>query len=252
VVQDLPGVGQNLQDHIEVSLINELKKPFSYDKYKKPHWQAAAGLQYALFRGGPVTSNVVEGGAFWRTSFAEDRPDAQYCFLPGAGAEEGVGSVPGGNGCTLNICQTRPKSVGFLQLRSADPLDFPYIQPNYLQERFDLECMADAVEFGHDIMAQSAIAPHILREFSPEKRLRTRADYIEFVRQDAHAALHPVGTCKMGGDPLAVVDTNLRVHGIKGLRVADNSIAPNLCSSNTNAVAIMIGEKAADHIRRNR
>jgi len=249
VIHDLPGVGQNLQDHIEVSLINELRRPLSYDKYKKPHWKIAAGLQYALFRQGPVTSNVVEGGAFWRTSLAGNRADAQYCFMAGAGVEDGVGSVPGGNGCTLNVCQTRPHSKGFLQLRSADPLDLPRISPNYLTDPLDVECMAQATEFGRHIMSQAALAGHIQREHLPAETLRTQDDYRRFVRQHAHAALHPVGTCKMGTDASAVVDSELRVHGIAGLRIADNSIAPSLCSSNTNALAIMIGEKAADHIR---
>ncbi|MVW85716.1 alanine-phosphoribitol ligase [Pseudomonas sp. PB101] len=250
VIHDLPGVGQNLQDHIEVSLINELRRPLSYDKYKKPHWKIAAGLQYALFRQGPVTSNVVEGGAFWRTSLAENRADAQYCFMAGAGVEDGVGSVPGGNGCTLNVCQTRPRSSGFLQLHSADPMDLPRIEPNYLADPFDLECMAQATEFGRHIMSQAALAGHIQREHMPAEPLHTPDDYRRFVRQHAHAALHPVGTCKMGTDAMAVVDNQLRVHGIDGLRIADNSIAPSLCSSNTNALAIMIGEKAADHIQR--
>lgn len=250
VIRDLPGVGQNLQDHIEVSLINELHRAFSYDKYKQVHWKVAAGLEYGLFRQGPATSNVVEAGAFWRTSLAENRADAQYCFMAGAGVEAGVDSVPGGNGCTLNVCQTRPRSVGFVQLRSADPLVSPFIQPNYLSEDYDVDCMAEATEFGRHIMAQQVIARHIRREYVPSEPLRTREDYRRFVRKEAHAALHPVGTCRMGTDELAVVDSQLRVHGVEGLRVADNSIAPNLCSSNTNAMAIMIGEKAADHIRR--
>ncbi|EJM42593.1 choline dehydrogenase-like flavoprotein [Pseudomonas sp. GM33] len=250
VIHDLPGVGQNLQDHIEVSLINELRRPLSYDKYKKPHWKIAAGLQYALFRQGPVTSNVVEGGAFWRTSLAENRADAQYCFMAGAGVEDGVGSVPGGNGCTLNVCQTRPRSSGFLQLHSADPMDLPRIEPNYLTDPLDVECMAQATEFGRHIMSQAALAGHIQREHVPAEPLRTGDDYRRFVRRHAHAALHPVGTCKMGTDAMAVVNNDLRVHGIDGLRIADNSIAPSLCSSNTNALAIMIGEKAADHIQR--
>jgi choline dehydrogenase len=251
VVHDLPGVGQNLQDHIEVSLINELRKPFSYDKYKKLHWQFAAGLQYLLFREGPVTSNVVEAGAFWQTAVASGRADAQYCFLAGAGVEEGVGTVPGGNGCTLNVCQTRPKSVGHVALRSSNPLDFPYIKPNYLQEQHDVECMAEAVEFGRFIMSQPVIAQYIRREYMPSTPLFTRADYVKYVHQEAHAALHPVGTCRIGTDDMAVVDPGLRVRGLKGLRVADASVMPNLCSSNTNAAAIMIGEKASYHMQGN-
>ena len=250
VAQDLPGVGQNLQDHVEVSLINALNGPHSYDKYKKLRWQALAGLQYVLFRDGPVSANVVEGGAFWRSSLAGGRPDSQYCFLPGAGVEEGVASVPGGDGCTLNICQTRPRSVGFVALRSDDPSAPPYIKPNYLQERHDVEVMADAVEFGREIMSQPVIAKYIKREYVPSTQLTTRNEYVEFVRKEAHAALHPVGTCKIGNDERAVLDSDLRVRGIMGLRVADASVMPNLCSSNTNAAAIMIGEKASDHIRR--
>jgi choline dehydrogenase len=250
VVQDLPGVGQNLQDHIEVSLISELSGPHSYDKYKKPYWKLAAGLQYLLFRNGPVSSNVVEGGAFWRSSMAEGRPDSQYFFFPGAGIEEGVPAVPGGNGCTLNVCQTRPKSVGYVALRSADPMALPFIKPNYLQERHDVECMADAVGFGREIMSQPVLGKYLKREYVPSAPLRTRQDHLDFVLKEAHAALHPVGTCRMGDDDLAVLDSDLRVRGVAGLRVADASVMPNLCSGNTNAAAIMIGEKAADHIRR--
>lgn len=245
---DLPGVGRNLQDHIEVSLINELHAPLSYDRYKKPHWKLYAGLQYLLFRNGPASSNIVEGGAFWRTSQAEGRADAQYCFMAGAGVEAGVDSVPGGNGCTLNVCQTRPRSVGSVALHSADPMAKPLIRPNYLGDPHDVECMAEAVEYGRHIMAQSVIARHIRREFVPARPLRSREDYRAFVRQSAHGALHPVGTCRMGSDEEAVVDSQLRVRGVEGLRVIDNSVAPNLCSSNTNAMAIMIGEKGAHHV----
>ncbi|MHA6195391.1 GMC family oxidoreductase [Pseudomonas wadenswilerensis] len=245
---DLPGVGRNLQDHIEVSLISELKTALSYDRYKQPHWKLYAGLQYLLFRNGPASSNIVEGGAFWRTSLAEGRADAQYCFMAGAGVEAGVDSVPGGNGCTLNVCQTRPRSVGSVALRSADPLAKPLIRPNYLGDPYDVECMAEAVEYGREIMAQSAIARHVRREFVPARPLRSREDYRAFVRQTAHGALHPVGTCRMGTDEHAVVDSQLRVRGVEGLRVIDNSVAPNLCSSNTNAMAIMIGEKGAHHV----
>ncbi|GAB1619901.1 GMC family oxidoreductase [Pseudomonas sp. NGC7] len=247
-VIDLPGVGQNLQDHIEVSIINELNTSLSYDKYKKPYWKALAGLQYLLFKNGPASSNIVEGGAFWRSSLAEGRADAQYCFMAGAGVEAGVDSVPGGSGCTLNVCQTRPRSVGTVSLLSSDPAEKPRIQPNYLAAPYDVECMAEAVEYGRHIMSQAAIARLIRREFLPSVPLHTREDYRAFVKANAHGALHPVGTCKMGSDKMAVVDSQLRVHGLEGLRVIDNSVAPNLCSSNTNAMAIMIGEKGSHHI----
>ncbi|WP_409488235.1 GMC family oxidoreductase [Pseudomonas promysalinigenes] len=245
---NLPGVGKNLQDHIEVSLINELNNSLSYDKYKKTYWKILAGLQYLLFQNGPASSNIVEGGAFWRSSLAEDRADAQYCFMAGAGVEAGVDSVPGGNGCTLNVCQTRPRSVGSVALLSSDPALKPQIKPNYLNDPYDVDCMAEAVEYGRHIMTQSVIAKYIRREFVPAKALRSRDDYRAFVRESAHGALHPVGTCRMGDDDQAVVDHELRVKGVDGLRVIDNSVAPNLCSSNTNAMAIMIGEKGAFHV----
>lgn len=189
---------------------------------------------------------MVEGDAFWCTSVAENRADAQYCLMAGAGVEAGVGSFPGGNGCTLNVFQTCPRSTGTVQLRSADPMDLPFIDPNYLTDPFDVECLVQATEFGRHIMSRSSMAGHILGGHVPAEPLRTRDDYRKFVRRKAHAALHPVGTCKIGADVMAVVGNQLRVHGIDGLRVADNSIAPTLCFSNTNAQAIMIG----DHIQR--
>ncbi|WP_189379531.1 GMC family oxidoreductase N-terminal domain-containing protein, partial [Mesorhizobium sp. M4B.F.Ca.ET.013.02.1.1] len=123
VVADLPGVGQNLQDHIEISLVYQLNGPHSYDKYKKPHWKAAAGLNYLLFRDGPASSNLIEGGAFWWGNTSEAIPDVQYFMVVGAGIEEGVDAVPGGNGCTINLGQIRPRSRGEVTLRSADPYD---------------------------------------------------------------------------------------------------------------------------------
>jgi choline dehydrogenase len=247
-IRHLPGVGQNLQDHIEVSIIHEVNGPVSYDKYKKPRWQFAAGLEYILFRRGPCTANVVEGGAFFRSALNEDRPDLQCCFMPGAGIEEGLDTVPGGNGTTLNICQTRPKSVGWVGLRSSDPFELPLIQPNYLKEQYDLDVMCEGVEFGREIMSQPIISKHLTREYAPGN-IRSRKDILDYVQRQAHAALHPMGTCKIGRDDMAVVDAGLKVHDIDGLRVCDNSVGPNLVSCNTNGVAIMIAEKAADHIR---
>ncbi|MBL4929440.1 GMC family oxidoreductase [Fuscibacter oryzae] len=248
LVRHLPGVGQNLQDHVEVSIIHAVNGPHSYDKYKRLRWQAAAGLEYLLFRRGPCTANIVEGGAFFQSSLSEGRPDLQCCFMPGAGIEAGVGSVPGGYGTTLNICQTRPRSVGSVQLRSADSLDAPRIQPNYLQDDFDLRVMCEGVEFGREIMSQPAIARHLSREHAPGTA-RGRSEIETYVKRQAHGALHPMGTCKIGKDDMAVVDSQLRVHGLLGLRVCDNSVGPNLVSCNTNGVAIMIAEKAADMIK---
>lgn len=134
VVSNVPGVGSNYQDHMEMSLVYKLNGEHSYDKYKKLRWQLWAGLEYALFRSGPVTSNVIETGAFWRSSERSNLPDLQLFFVAGAGVEEGVNSVPGGNGCTISVTQTRPRSRGYVELTSADPHAPPKIVPNYLTD----------------------------------------------------------------------------------------------------------------------
>ncbi|MCB6184428.1 GMC family oxidoreductase N-terminal domain-containing protein [Leeia sp. TBRC 13508] len=249
VKQHLPGVGKNLQDHIEISLIYELTGPHSYDKYKKLHWKAMAGLEYVLFKNGPAVSNLIEGGAFWWGDKQAKTPDIQYFMVVGAGVEEGVDAVPGGNGCTINLGQIRPKSRGTVKLRSNNPLDNPVINPNYFSDPYDLDCLAEGCLVGQEIMEQSVFAKYIAKRHVPSATTRTKEELREFCKNEAHAALHPSGTCKMGADEASVVDAQLKVKGIKGLRVADASIMPTLISGNPNAVCIMIGEKAADMIK---
>ncbi|GLU30027.1 FAD-dependent oxidoreductase [Brucella sp. NBRC 12950] len=249
VKKNLPGVGQNLQDHIEISLVYQLNGPHSYDKYKKLHWKAAAGLNYALFGGGPASSNLIEGGAFWWGDRAEKIPDIQYFMVVGAGIEEGVDAVPGGNGCTVNLGQIRPRSRGEVTLRSNDPLANPRVAPRYFSDPYDLEAITDGTMNVLDIMAQPAIAKFLQTRHTPPSKISTRDDIRAFCQKDAHAALHPSGTCRMGHDEYAVVDSKLKVHGIDGLRVADASVMPTLISGNPNAVCIMIGERVADFIK---
>ena len=252
VVHDLPGVGRSLQDHMDVYLIYELNGPHGYDKYKKLHWKAWAGLQYALFRKGPVCSNIIEGGAFWWANPDDPYPDIQFAFLAGSGVEEGVAPVGSGYGCTLNACQIRPRSRGFVELRSPDAAVPPRIVPNYLSDPYDLDTMAAGVRLGQQIMNQQALRPLIRREQHPGRPMRTDDDFRNYVKEMAQGALHPTGTCRIGGDALAVVDSQLRVHGLSGLRVADASVMPTVPSGNTNAPAIMVGERAADFIRKSR
>ena len=249
---DLPGVGKNLQDHMDIDVVYELTGPHSYDKYKKLHWKLWAGFEYKAFNKGPVASNIVEGGAFWWGDRGEPTPDLQFHFLPGAGVEAGIGTVPSGNGCTLNSYHVRPRSRGTVTLQSADPRQAPIIDPNSFAEPYDLDRAIDGVRISQEIMAQSAFGPYVSREHIPGTGVRSRAEYEAFAREAARSAYHPVGTCKMGVDHLAVVDPQLRVHGIDALRVCDSSIMPRLISSNTNATSIMIGEKASDLIRGNR
>lgn len=251
VVADSPQVGHNLQDHLDVFLVYELLGPYSYDKYKKACWQAWAGLQFALFRSGPVTSNVVEGGAFWWLDEGDPEPDVQFHFLAGAGVEAGIAGVPGGNGCTLNAYLTRPRSRGTVSIAGNDPLYHPKIDPNYLSDPDDLAKTADSVRLGRKIMAGPSLAPYLKNEHFPGVNVESQQEIEDFVRAHARTGYHPAGTCRMGGDAESVVDTQLRVRGVDGLRIADNSVMPKLVSGNTNATAIMIGERAADFIRGN-
>lgn len=248
VIKDLPGVGLNYQDHIEMSMIYKLKGPFSYDKYKKWNWKLAAGAEFALFNAGPATSNIIETGAFWWSSLKTKFPDLQLFFLPGAGIEEGVDSVPGGNGCTISITQTRPKSRGYIKIQSNDPYKQPLIIPNYLTHPDDIRALADGAKLVQSIMHRSSFGDYIESGHVPEKPLVTDEEFVQFVRDEAHPGLHPCGTCRMGTDNMSVVGPDLCVHGITGLRVADASVMPNVISGNLNAVTIMIGERAADII----
>lgn len=252
VVHDLGGVGENLQDHINVDIVSELTGPYSYDRYKRPHWKLWAGIEYVAFGRGPVTSNLVEGGVFWWGDRSEETPDIQFHFLPGAGIEKGIGSVPGGNGCTLNSYHLRPRSRGFVRLKSANPRAAPIIDPNSFAEPYDIERAVDGIRISREIMGAPSFAKFVRREHVPGDKVRTQEELREFARQFGRSAYHPAGTCKMGNDAMAVVDPELRVRGLDGLRVCDSSIMPSLVSSNTNAAVIMIGEKAADLIRGNR
>lgn len=246
---DLPGVGQNLQDHIEISLVYQLNGAHSYDKYKKLRWKAAAGLNYALFRNGPASSNLIEGGAFWWGNKNETAPDIQYFMVVGAGIEEGVEAVPGGNGCTVNLGQIRPRSRGEVTLLSADPFANPRVAPCYFSDPYDLEAITEGTIGAIQIMQQPAIARYVKARHTPAPNLSTRTQIREFCQRDAHAALHPSGTCRMGKDEMSVVDPKLRVYGIEGLRIADVSVMPTLISGNPNAVCIMIGERVSDLIK---
>ena len=252
VVHALPGVGSNLQDHTIVYLLYDLNRTDSFDRYRKLHWQAWAGLQYALFRAGPATSNVIEGGAFWHGQSSDPLPDLQACFFPGVGVEDGMEGVPSGYGCSLAVGQSRPRSRGFVKLRSADPLAPPIVNPRHLADPYDVHCLAEGVRIAQELMRQPAIGRHIRAEHIPGRPLASADEREAFVRENTIGALHPSGGCKMGMDDMAVVDPQLRVHGIEGLRVADTSIMPSIPSGNLNAPAIMVGERAAAFICGNR
>ncbi len=252
VVHDLPGVGENLNDHFGIDIVAELNGHYSLDKYQKFHWMLWAGMQYVLFRTGPVCSNVVEGGVFWDHTPENTVPDLQFHFLAGAGAEEGVPSVPpGSSGVTLNSYTLRPKARGTVKLRSADPADAPLVDPNYLSHPDDLKTSVEGVKLSVDMFRQKSMQKYIRHLRFPDDSVKTQKDFEDYARQYGRTSYHPTCTCKMGTDEMAVVDPQLRVHGLDGLRICDSSVMPSLVGSNTNAPTIMIGEKAADMIRGN-
>ncbi len=253
VVHELPGVGENLNDHFGIDIVAELTGHDSLDKYNKFLWMAWAGAQYYLFGSGPVTSNVVEGGAFWYGDKGATVPDLQFHFLAGAGAEAGVPSVPNGSsGITLNSYAVRPKSRGTVRLRSTNPADMPIVDPNFLAHPDDLKASVDGVKISKEIFGQPSLQKYIRKVRFPDDSVKTQADYEAYARQYGRTSYHPTCTCKMGTDEMSVVDPQLRVHGIDGLRICDSSAMPSLVGSNTNAPTIMIGEKAADMIRGNK
>ncbi len=248
VVLDQPGVGSNLQDHLDLYAICEVTGPHTYDRYARLHWSAVAGLRYLLTRRGPVASSLFETGGFWYADPDARSPDVQLHLGLGTGIEAGVEAMPNG-GVTLNACYLRPRSRGTVRLASADPTVPPLIDPNYLEDARDRELSIEGLKLAREILRQAPLRPFIEAERLPGPDVRTDDDTFAFICQHSKTSHHPAGTCRMGSDALAVVDIRLRLNGIEGLRVADASIMPTIISSNTNAAAIMIGEKAADMIR---
>jgi len=244
---DLPGVGRNLQDHMDVYAINELTGDHSYDKHLKPHKQVWAGIEYLLFRRGPVASNLAEGGAFWFADSQARSPDIQFHFMVGSGLEHGVEKLEN-CGVTLNSAFLRPRSRGSVRLRNADPFTHPLIDPNYWGDPYDRKISIEGFRIARRIMASPSFKPFVLAERLPGPQAQTDQEIAAYARKFSKTDYHPVGTCKMGVDEMAVVDPSLRVRGLRGLRVCDASVMPRLVSSNTNAATIMIAEKAADHI----
>ncbi|WP_300034409.1 GMC family oxidoreductase N-terminal domain-containing protein [uncultured Roseobacter sp.] len=248
VVLDQPGVGSNLQDHLDLYSICEVTGPHTYDRFAKPHLSALAGVQYLLTRRGPVASSLFETGGFWYADENARSPDIQMHLGLGTGIEAGVETMPNG-GVTLNACHLRPRSRGTVRLQSDDPADMPLIDPNYLSNPYDREMSIRGLKLVQSILAQDALKPFVLAERLPGPDVRSQEDYFNFICVHSKTSHHCAGTCRMGSDVDAVLDPRLRFNGIDGLRVADASVMPTVNSSNTNAPSIMIGEKAADMIR---
>jgi choline dehydrogenase-like flavoprotein len=244
-VHDLPGVGSNLQDHVDICVISECTGDHSYDSVQRPHRTVLAGLQYLLFKTGPVVSSLFETGAFWYADPKAVSPDIQFHFGQGSGIEKGIAKL-NRPGVTLNSAFMRPRSRGTVRLSSANPADAPLIDPNFWADPYDLEISLRGFAMAREIMLQPALKPFISREVLPGAGLSDRKALFDYACRMAKTDHHPVGTCRMGHDAMAVVGTDLKVHGLERLRICDSSIMPLLNSSNTNAPTIMIGEKASD------
>ncbi len=247
LTHDLPGVGGNLQDHLDLFVIAECSGEHSYDNVAKWHRSAWAGLQYLLFKSGPVASSLFETGGFWWADRSARSPDIQLHLGLGSGIEAGVAAMPQG-GVTLNSAFLRPLSRGTVRLGSADPTAAPLIDPNYWAEPYDRKMSLAGLELARAIMRHEALKPFILAERLPGPDITSEAALIAYACKNAKTDHHPVGTCRMGHDAQAVVTPDLKLRGLEGLRVVDASIMPKLISSNTNAAAIMIAEKASDMI----
>ncbi len=249
VIHDLPGVGQNLQDHMDVYVVSECRGDFSYDKVARPHRTLWAIVQYILFRQGPIASTLIDAGGFWYADPDARSPDIQLHFVLGAGLEHGLAKLRNA-GVTLNSALLRPRSRGTVTLRDSDPRSPPVIDPNYWGNPYDREMSLRGFKLAREIMAQEAFRPFILCERYPgPDDVQSDAEIATYARKTAKTDYHPVGTCKMGADDMAVVDPALKVRGLKGLRIIDSSAIPFLTSGNTNAPTIMVAEKGADHVR---
>ena len=253
VVHDLPGVGSNLQDHLDLFVIAECTGDHTYDKYNKPHHAAWAGLQYLLFRKGPVASSLFETGGFWYADWnAQPRarsPDIQFHLGLGSGIEAGVARMRHA-GVTLNSAYLRPRSRGTVRLAGADPAAAPLLDPNYWSDPQDRAAALGGLRLAREIMAQRALKRFVLAEVLPGAAAKTEQDLVDYACANAKTDHHPAGTCRIGpvSRSTSVVSPDLRVIGIDGLRVVDASVMPRVPSCNTNAPTIMVAEKGADHL----
>jgi choline dehydrogenase-like flavoprotein len=240
---DQPGVGANLQDHLDICTLDGSTQKITYDHLN----ELAAGWRFLRHREGPGTSNIAEAGGFVRSRLATDeRCDLQFHFVPALLDDHGRHRLPG-YGYTLHACYLHPRSRGMLRLRSADPAEPVAIHANYLSdaEGHDLKRMIEGARLSREILSQSGFSPFRGAPVFPERAIASDAEYADFIRRKAETIYHPVGTCRMGSDSTAPLDGELRVRGVQNLRVVDASAMPSLPSGNTNAPVIMIAERAS-------
>jgi len=245
----LAGVGKNLQDHLQIRLVFKTNKRTLNDELNNPLKQLMVGMQYFLTRTGPLTLAASQVAIFTRSSESVKRPDIQFHMQPLSADKPGDGVHPF-SAFTSSVCQLRPYSRGEVVVETTDPLAYPKIYPNYLSDERDCAVAVDGIKVARRIAEAPALRDCIIDEYVPGREFQTDAELLVAARRHSQTIYHPVGTCKMGKDESAVVDHELRVHGLEGLRVADASIMPEIVSGNTNAPTIMIAEKLADMILR--
>ncbi|WP_372570707.1 GMC family oxidoreductase [Ruegeria jejuensis] len=247
----LPGVGEHLQDHLQIRLVYEVNVPTLNDAINNVLHRAAIGIEYGLRRTGPMSLGASQVAIFAKSMQGLETPDIQFHFQPLSADKPGIEMHPF-SGFTSSVCQLRPESRGHIHVTSPDAQVYPKIVPNYLSTTGDQLCAIRAVKFARAMTKTNALAPYIVREHVPSGKVETDEDHLEAARDMAQTIYHPTSTCKMGTDDRAVVDPRLRVHGIRGLRVADASVMPDIVSGNTNAPTIMIGEKCCDMVLEDR
>jgi len=248
VVKDLPGVGENLQDHLQLRVMYKVRKPITTNDELRSLWgQMQMGLKYVFQRRGPLAIGINQGGLFTRALPESKTPDIQFHFASLSAEMAGAKPHPW-SGCTFSVCQLRPESRGTVMIQSRDPKRAPAMQANYLSTEVDRRCAVAGIKFARRLAATSALQPYIAEEYRPGAAASTDEELLEFAREYGATIFHPSGTCKMGSDPMAVVDARLRVHGVRGLRVVDCSVMPTLVSGNTNSPVVMMAEKASHMI----
>ncbi len=248
VVADMPGVGADLQDHLQIRMLYRCTEPITMnDVINNWRHRYAAGLRYLLSRKGLLTIGAGYAGAFLRTRPDLATPDVQFHFLIFSADAAGATLHPF-PGFMASVCQLRPDSRGFVRIKSSDPSVPPAIQPRYLSARTDCDCVTDGMKLLRRVMNQPVMRKYIAEERAPGPNCASDADFLAFARETGTTVYHPTSTCRMGSDPNAVVDERLRVRGFERLRVIDASIMPTVVSGNTNAAAVMIGEKGVDMV----
>jgi choline dehydrogenase len=238
-------VGENLQDHLQLRLIYRVSKPITTnDDLRSLAGRARIGLEWLLRRRGPLAVGINQGGLFTRLMPDAATPDIQFHFAT-LSADVAGGAPHPWSGCTFSVCQLRPASRGAIRIASRDPFAAPSIRAGYLSSELDRRYAIESLKYARRLAATRALAPYLAAEYRPGPEVASDEALLDCARRFGQTIFHPVGTCRMGGDAMSVVDAQLRVRGVPGLRVADASIMPTLVSGNTNAPVIMIAEKAA-------